>query len=52
MKQHVFTGIVPAQYTGSEIEAIASVEMKDENEAKTFYEIVKERLLNVNNWHH
>ena len=52
MKQRDFTGIVPAQYTGKEIEAIASVAMKNENDAKTFYEIVKGRLLNVNNWHH
>jgi hypothetical protein len=51
MKQHDFTGIIPAQYTGKEIEAISSVEMKDENEAKAFYEIVKDRLQNVNNWH-
>lgn len=50
MKQD-FTGIVPAQYTGEEIEAEASVDLQDEHQAKTFYLIAKERLLNVNNWH-
>ncbi len=52
MKQKDFTGIVPAQYTGAEIEAEATVELIDENEAKGFYEIAKDRLLNVNEWHH
>ncbi len=52
MKEKDFTGIVPAQYTGEEIEATASVEFNTNNEAKNFYGIAKERLLNVNNWHH
>lgn len=51
MKQQDFTGIVPAQYTGKEIEAEASVELKDVTEAKSFYQVAKDRLLNVNNWH-
>ena len=51
MKQKDFTGIIPAQYTGAEIEAEAFVDLKDDNEAKNFYEVVKERLLRVNNWH-
>lgn len=51
MKQHDFTGIVPDQYTGDEIEASAEVELQNENDAKHFYKIAKERLLNVNNWH-
>jgi len=51
MKHQDFTGIVPAQYTGKEIEAETSVELKDADEAKIFYKLVKERLLNVNNWH-
>lgn len=46
-----FTGIVPTQHTGEEIEAEASVEFDEENEAEKFYLIAKERLLNVNNWH-
>lgn len=52
MKHQDHTGIVPAQYTGQEIEAEASVELKNENEATAFYNIAKERLLHVNNWHH
>ena len=51
MKPKDFTGIIPAQYTGKEIEAEASVDLKDDNEAKVFYHVVKERLLQVNNWH-
>lgn len=51
MKQTDYTGIVPAQYTGNEIEAEASTDLNDENEAKIFYDVVKQRLLNVNNWH-
>ena len=51
MKYQDHTGIIPAQYTGRQIEATASVELKNENEATAFYEIVKARLLNVNNWH-
>lgn len=51
MKHTDFTGIVPAQYTGKEIEAESSVGFKNEDEAKNFYDITKARLLHVNNWH-
>ncbi len=51
MKHNDYTGIVPVQYTGEEIEADAFVELNDENEAKIFYLLAKERLLKVNNWH-
>lgn len=51
MKQKDHTGIIPVQYTGKEIEADASIELKDNKEAKIFYDIAKERLLNVNKWH-
>ena len=51
MKHKDFTGIVPTQYTGEEIEADASVKLNDSNEASTFYEKTKDRLLNVNEWH-
>lgn len=51
MKQKDFTGIVPAQSTGKEIETHSSIDLKDEHEAKLFYEVVKDRLLHVNNWH-
>lgn len=52
MKEKDFTGIIPAQYTGEEIEVTASVEFIDQNQAKFFFDIAKSRLLNVNNWHH
>lgn len=51
MKHIDLTGIVPSQYTGKEIEADAFVDFKNEDEAKEFYDIAKERLLYVNNWH-
>lgn len=51
MKQKDFTGIVPDQYTGEEIETRSSIDLKNENEARAFYEIAKGRLLSVNNWH-
>lgn len=51
MKQQDFTGIIPPQYTGKEIEAESLVELTDESEAKSLFEIAKRRLLNVNNWH-
>lgn len=51
MKHKDFTGIVPTQYTGEAIEAEASVTLKDKNEAMAFYEIAKNRLLDVNAWH-
>ena len=52
MKERDFTGIVPEQYTGEEIEAADFAELKNSKEAKIFYGTAKERLLNVNNWHH
>lgn len=52
MNKKDYTGIVPVNYTGKEIEAEASAEWKSDDEAKAFYAIVKERLLSVNEWHH
>ncbi|MES2773970.1 MAG: hypothetical protein V4722_07285 [Bacteroidota bacterium] len=51
MKTPDFAGIVPAQYTGKEIEAEAAVELRNESEAKLFYEVARDRLLHVNKWH-
>ncbi len=50
MKHKDETGLIPPQFTGKEIEVEAQVELRDEKEAKIFYDIVKTRLLNVNNW--
>lgn len=51
MIQKEFLNIIPDQYTGKEIDAKAYIEFKDKNEAASFYEIAKGRLLNVNKWH-
>jgi hypothetical protein len=46
-----FLDIVPAQYTGKEIEVESAIKLKNSDEAKIFYELVKNRLLDVNYWH-
>ncbi|HEX5654021.1 MAG TPA: hypothetical protein VFX58_13160 [Chitinophagaceae bacterium] len=51
MKKTDYTGIVPQQYTGSEIESEASTDLKSDEEAKYFFKIARQRLLDVNNWH-
>ncbi|MEO6683590.1 MAG: hypothetical protein ABIN48_12280 [Ginsengibacter sp.] len=52
MINKMFSGIIPAQYSGDEIETKTSIEFSDEAKAIQFFEVAKERLLNVNNWHH
>jgi hypothetical protein len=42
--------IVPKQRTGKAIDATGSLSLKDENEAKAFFSVVKNRLQNVNEW--
>ncbi len=51
MKRMDYLGIVPQQSVGKEIEALAMTEMTDDAEARSFYQIVKERLKKVNQWH-
>lgn len=51
MKHTDYTGIVPLQYAGTKIEVDATVELKNIDEAKAFYNVAKSRLLQVNNWH-
>lgn len=41
---------VPAQFTGSEMNAVEKVELPSGAEAVFFFKIVKERLLDVNKW--
>ncbi len=50
MKQKDYLQLIPSQYTGSEIEAEASVEIED-GDPLVFFSVAKERLLNVKNWH-
>jgi hypothetical protein len=51
MKPKDYTGIIPPQYTGEEIESEASVTLDNESAAVQFYDIAKRRLLHVNHWH-
>ena len=46
-----FTGIVPAHHTGKKIEAEASVNFKNDIDAKLFYNEARQRLLHINSWH-
>lgn len=41
---------VPAQQTGTEMNAIEKIELGSEEEAIRFFKIIKERLLDVNRW--
>lgn len=50
MKQRDYTGIVPPQFTGREIEAEATRKLEDERAAIKFFAIARKRLLDVNNW--
>lgn len=43
---------IPQQATGVQTNTETSVELNSINEAKAFYEIVKERLVRINKWHH
>lgn len=52
MKNKNYIEIIPVQYSGKEVEVEASELLQDRNAAITFYNEVKQRLLNVNNWHH
>ena len=51
MEQTDITGIVPQQYSGKEISVQSSTEFQNDYEAKQFFNVARERLLNVNNWH-
>lgn len=44
--------LIPEQQIGSESNTEATVEFQEEGTIDNFYNIVKERLLTVNNWHH
>jgi hypothetical protein len=50
MKEKNYTGVIPSQESGSSLRAESSVELNSEEEAQSFFQIVKQRLLDVNNW--
>lgn len=41
---------IPAQVTGSQLDTVTQCSLTDEAAAITFFEVVKQRLLNVNQW--
>jgi len=41
---------VPAQETGSKMDAVEKIELNSETEAIRFFQIVKEHLLDINHW--
>ncbi len=51
MEEKNYTGLIPDTKTGVTIDSAASEDCKDVEEAKAFFQIVKGRLLNVNDWH-
>jgi hypothetical protein len=52
MKHNDYLGLIPMQYIGKELEADATLESRGLEEGKANYEIIKNRFLDVNNWHH
>lgn len=50
MKDKDKSGIVPEQRTGKAIDAVSTVELREEEEAKAFFNRAKERLQHVNRW--
>lgn len=51
MEEKNYTGLVPENYTGNELTAVSSIRCANPEEAHRFYEQVRQRLLNVGNWH-
>lgn len=50
MEEKNYTGIVPENYTGKQIDTQQVIELPDSAAAKNFFTVVKSRLLDVNNW--
>ncbi len=50
MNQRDHLEIIPAQFTGQEIEVKTIKELNDEATAKSLYNVAKKKLLDVNNW--
>ena len=51
MKYKDYLDIIPPQTTGKSIDIQSSLSLESAEEARRFYEISRERLLNMNNWH-
>jgi hypothetical protein len=50
MEEKNYSGIIPENQSGKPIDAVNSIQVNDPTEAKAFFETVKNRLLNVNDW--
>ena len=50
MNDKNYTGLIPENKKGKEITAEHSTTFGSDKDAKSFYKIARERLLNVNNW--
>ncbi len=51
MNEKNYTGIIPEQQTGKAIDSETSLELDNVEEAKAFFNVVKARLQDINNWH-
>ncbi|MDQ6815014.1 MAG: hypothetical protein M3040_14865 [Bacteroidota bacterium] len=51
MEEPNYTGLVPKQDKGVTMTSASAEEFADDAEAKSFFEVVKRRLLDVNRWH-
>lgn len=45
------TRIIPENKSGEAIDSVSTIELSDNEEAKAFFDTVKQRLLDVNSWH-
>lgn len=51
MHEKNYIGLIPENKTGVVIDSADATGLENEEQAKAFFDIAKERLLNVNNWH-
>lgn len=51
MSEKNYTGIVPRQESGAAIDATSYVEFRTVEEAETFFQVARGRLLHINAWH-
>lgn len=52
MDENILPGIIPEQHAGTKTDIIASVTCESTEDAHQIYDEAKQRLLDVNNWHH
>lgn len=52
MENNTADNLIPEQHTGGESNTVAEVVLSNEQEAKQFFGVACQRLMNVNEWHH